>query len=514
MNLYATKLMTYHLVHQLQREGFSISYISKHFVMDWRTVKKYLSLSEPEYEQFLEAQTDRKKELEPYEGFVKSKLARHPETSSAQMFDWLKEHYPDFPSVNPKTVFNFVAWVRQKYHLPKTELARDYEMVPEMPYGAQAQADFGEYNMRNTQGRKVKVHFFTLSLSRSRYKFVFFSAAKFTAEAAILGHELAFSFLEGVPDTVVYDQDRVFLVSENSGDLVLTEKFRAYTKNCRFKLHFCRKADPESKGKIENVVKYVKQNFLYNRALTDIDTLNQEVLAWLGRTANHMPHSTTRKQPSSEWQIEKQYLQPYQPTVYKNDTPMDYAVRKDNSIAFKGNFYSLPLGTYTGKGCKVGIVAEQGKLLIHNHQGELLCTHQQSLSKGQKIINNDHKREKTAGIKTLIDQVCKGLEHPEQGLLLLEAIRTEKPRYIRDQVLLLKTAIETHPPAVMTQALSYCVANKLYSAVDLKSIAAHIHQQQTIPAAKVVHINPLNGTMPNAAFIQPATSTIEDYNMF
>jgi hypothetical protein len=65
MNSYAAKLMTYYLVQQLQWEGFSISYISKHFAMDWRTVKKYLGMSEFEYEPHQEAQTDRKKEPEP-----------------------------------------------------------------------------------------------------------------------------------------------------------------------------------------------------------------------------------------------------------------------------------------------------------------------------------------------------------------------------------------------------------------------------------------------------------------
>ena len=45
--------MTYHLVHQLHRDGFSISYISKYFVLDWRTVKRYLNMTETEYEAFL-----------------------------------------------------------------------------------------------------------------------------------------------------------------------------------------------------------------------------------------------------------------------------------------------------------------------------------------------------------------------------------------------------------------------------------------------------------------------------
>jgi hypothetical protein len=72
------------------------------------------------------------------------------------MHDWLKEHFSDFPSVSPKTVFNFVAWVRQKYHLLKTDTARIFEMVEETPYGEQGQIGFGVYNMRNSQGQRDK----------------------------------------------------------------------------------------------------------------------------------------------------------------------------------------------------------------------------------------------------------------------------------------------------------------------------------------------------------------------
>ncbi|MCF1717054.1 hypothetical protein L0U88_20595 [Flavihumibacter sp. RY-1] len=87
MNTYAKKLMTYHTVHQLHRDGLSISRISKELVLDWRTVKKYLSMTESDYEQFLQNQSERKKDLEPYEGFVKTRLTKYPETSAAQMND-------------------------------------------------------------------------------------------------------------------------------------------------------------------------------------------------------------------------------------------------------------------------------------------------------------------------------------------------------------------------------------------------------------------------------------------
>ena len=318
--------------------------------------------------------------------------------------------------------------------------------------------------------------------------------------------------MEGVPDTLVYDQDRVFLVSENKGDLILTEKFRAYSREVGFGLHFCRKADPQSKGKVENVIKYIKQNFLYNRPFCDIDTLNQEALAWLARTANHLPHSTTHKQPSAEWLMEKAYLKPYRAVERKGEERIAYTVRKDNSISYRGNFYSLPLGTYKGKGSKVELLIDNERLLIYDLQGGLLCTHKQSLGKGQKILNTDHKREKATGIETLIHEVCSGLQDPAQGRNFLGAIRSEKPRYIRDQALLLKAAIQTYPKEILSEALAYCCTHRLNSASDLKSICEHLsHTQQAHHTAKVVHMNPFSASVPRQAYIQPATSSISDY---
>jgi transposase len=130
-------------------------------------------------------------------------------------------------------------------------------MVEELPYGkqAQAQVDFGEYNMRNTCGNRVKVFFFILTLSRSRFKYVWFTNRYFTSLLAVEAHEKAFAFIRGVPLEIVYDQDKVFMVSENGGDIILTDTFRAYTREQSFSLYFCRKSDPESKGKVENVVR-------------------------------------------------------------------------------------------------------------------------------------------------------------------------------------------------------------------------------------------------------------------
>ena len=238
----------YHQIYKMNREGFSNLKISQELGIDRRTVKFYLTMDESQYEEFIQSQIQRKRELAPYEEFVKSRLELYQETPSAQMHDWLMEHYPDFPGVTPKTVYNFVMWIRQKYHIPQTCQIREYNAVEELEYGLQAQVDFGEYNMRNGLGKRIKVWFFTMVLSRSRYKYIFFSDVPFTSHTAIVAHEKAFAFYSGIPQEIVYDQDKVFLSNENKGDLLLTSEFKDYCRDRPFRLHFCRKADPESKG--------------------------------------------------------------------------------------------------------------------------------------------------------------------------------------------------------------------------------------------------------------------------
>ena len=228
--------MTYFQIKKMQQEGHSLSAIGRHLSLDRRTVKKYLSMSEQEYEAFLDSQSHRRKRLLPYESFVKDRLEQYWDTSAAQMHDWLKECYPNLTGVSAKTVFNFVCWVREKHCLPFVKEHRQHQMVEETPYGKQAQVDFGVYNMRSSLGNRIKVFFFTFLLSRSRFKYVWFTDKPFTSESAIWAHEKAFAFIQGAPDEVVYDQDRVFIASENHGDIVLTQAFRTYTRQQAFSL--------------------------------------------------------------------------------------------------------------------------------------------------------------------------------------------------------------------------------------------------------------------------------------
>ena len=505
----------YHQIHKMDREGFSNSKIGRELVLDRRTVKSYLSMDEREYEEYLAVQSKRDRGLAPYEKFVKGKLEKYQETPAAQMHDWLLEHYPGFPGVTAKTVYNFVMWVRQKHHLPKTSPVREFNAVEELPYGQQAQVDFGQYNMRNGLGKRIKVWFFTMLLSRSRHKYVFFSGTPFTSYTAIEAHETAFAFFEGVPQEVVYDQDKVFLADENKGDLLLTSAFKDYCRGRTFRLYFCRKADPQSKGKVENVVKYTKQNFLYNRPFSDVPLLNQEALAWLGRTANAKPHAATQKVPHAEWCIEKKSLTPFVAIAIKPPSNL-YTVRKDNTISYKGNFYTLPSGTYNGRGTQVNVVRENGFLVASSITNVILCSHAISTEKGKLVANTDHKRQKSDKLAQMLVSISLLFDDPALAIKFMENIRREKPRYLRDQLTLLKQTVEGNCAPVANQALEYCARMDVSSANDFRSVAERLHNersQKMDSMPKPISANPLNGVKADAANYLPVKSSIADYEL-
>ena len=461
------KLIMYYEIHRLHIiDGLSDRTIAEQLVCDRKTVSKYLSMNEEEYFAYLEKQRERNKLLSDYELFVYKKLDLFNDTGAAQMHDWLKEHYPDFPKVSKKTIYNFVFWVRNKYNIPYVpKSTRDYTTVPELPFGKQAQADFGEYSMRCSSGR-IKVHFFAMQLCSSRMKALNFQLTHFTTESSIISHEIAFNQLEGMPEVVVYDQDKVFLTDENLGEYLTTKEFGIYASERKIKLHFCRKSDPESKGKIENVVKYVKQNFLHNRIFEDIQTLNNQAAGWLARTGNGIEHTTTKKIPFLQWLLEKQHLRPYYPLSHVPVPPKGHGVLKDNTIRYRGNIYSLPIGTYQSSKSSVYIKEEEGLLVISNLSNEVIATHKIPAEKGIKVINNNHKRDNSQKIELLALNV-KGIFRDQGNAdLFIRSILQKYPRHQRDHLNEIKRLADIYAQEELEITLKYCVDNNITNASD------------------------------------------------
>lgn len=117
-----------------------------------------------------------------------------------------------------------------------------------------------------------------------------------------------------------------------------------------------------------------------------------------------MIHSGTKKVPHDEWIREQALLGPYIPYPIK---PLQaaYTVRKDNTICWKSNFYSLPLGTYKGRGSTVMVRVENGQLWISDPLCVELCRHSISIVKGARIKNSDHCRDKSSAVQQMMAEL-------------------------------------------------------------------------------------------------------------
>jgi hypothetical protein len=83
MNHYINQLIMYHEIQQQKRKGKQPSQIASFLGMDTRTTKKYLAMTEQEFDAYQEKLEQRSKRLAPYEDFVHRRLSDCLEASSA-----------------------------------------------------------------------------------------------------------------------------------------------------------------------------------------------------------------------------------------------------------------------------------------------------------------------------------------------------------------------------------------------------------------------------------------------
>ena len=358
--------------------------------------------------------------------------------------------------------------------------------MDELPSGQQAQVDMGEISLETLSGRHKKVYCFGMVMTHSRYKFILWQERPFTTDTFVQAHIKAFAFFGGRPREMVYDQDKILAVSENNGDIIYTEGFQNYVNEVKFDIFLCHGADPESKGLIENVVKYAKHGFAEHRIFRDIGSFNADCIAWLKRTGNKKEHGTTKKIPAEVFTLEKEHLIPvseYSFVVAANDS-IDYQVRKDNIVLYKGNRYRVPKGTYSPGKRVFMVVSDETVSITDTLTGEIYATHPLCHEKGKLIGQKRDDRDKS---KSLQEQECliqQLFQKDELVSPFLEHIHQAKPRYYRDQLGVIRKLFEEWDVELLIQGLHYCSEKELYSAGELKSSIIYLDQLKTAPKKK------------------------------
>jgi transposase len=149
--------------------------------------------------------------------------------------------------------------------------------VPLAHRPGEAQVDFGEAQVR-LRGEQVKVAMFVMTLPYSDAIFCQVFPRECT-EAFQEGHKRAFEFFGGVPRRISYDNSKIAVAKITGGrGREVTPEFLRLEAHYLFEHHFCLVRRPNEKGHVENLLGYVRRNYLVPVPETDnLEGLNAEL---------------------------------------------------------------------------------------------------------------------------------------------------------------------------------------------------------------------------------------------
>ncbi len=239
----------------------------------------------------------------------------------------------------------------------------------ETPPGRQSQMDWGILKFEDPDGSVHKVACFAMVLGHSRTRYVEFSR-RCDVWSLLRCMVNAFESYGGVPRTVLTDRMKTVLQSTDNGAPVWQERFLRFATEMGFVPKVCRTRRPQTKGKVERLVQYVKRNFMAGRRFVDFADLQAQATAWCAKV-NRKPHGTTGEAPLDLLPLEGLASLP-NPGILEAYRWERRQVGVDGFLSFDGVRYGVEW-RHSGQFLKVG--RRGGEILIVDDDGVVVQRH-------------------------------------------------------------------------------------------------------------------------------------------
>ncbi len=236
------------------RDGMSGREAARQFGLDRKTVSKILKYSVPP-------------------GYQRSVRVRRPKLDGfTDIIDQILEEDGTVHRKQRHTAKRIFERLRDEHGFTgKQTIVKDYvrergrrqrEMfVPLSHPPGHAQADFGEADAI-IGGVRHRAHFFVMTLPHSDACFVS-AYPSATTEAWLDGHNRAFAFFEGVPQSILYDNDKCLVARIlPDGTRQRTQAFSGLQSHYLFQDRYGRPGKGNDKGNVEGVVGLARRNFM------------------------------------------------------------------------------------------------------------------------------------------------------------------------------------------------------------------------------------------------------------
>src|SRR6266487_6330792 len=353
-------------IRDLKQKGWSVSAIAGELHLDRKTVRKHLLGAPHPYKRENLAPC----KIDPYRPFLRERWEKGVHNARKLLDEIRSRGYDGGYSQLKLAVSPWRDEERERAFVR-------FETAP----GEQSQMDWGHFG--NCGGRRLYGFALTLCYSRMRY-------IEFTQSQDI--HHLlssmvhGFRYFGGVTESVLTDRMKTVLIDQTGGELHFHKSFLEFAAYYGFVPRVCRPYRPETKGKIESSIRFVKQNFWPGIAFDSVADLNQQARVWMEKV-NRQQHSTTREVPYERLSKERLLLLDDQPD-YDTSYMEDRRVAKDCMLSYRGNRYSVPF-RHAGKTVLVREPVSGGKIQIYRDI-QLIAEHQLAEGRGVMVIDPTH----------------------------------------------------------------------------------------------------------------------------
>jgi transposase len=352
----------------LHREGHSIKEIARQTGRSRNTVRRVLREAAPAGF----SKTERDSCLDEFKLYLRERF----ESTGLSAVRLL-------PEIQAMGYVGSISTLRRYVHTlrPEQERLKKLTVRFETPPGKQMQADWGYCGrFPDATGRMVPVYAFVMVLAFSRMLYVEFTSSMHVP-VLIRGHMNAFEFFGGWTHEILYDNMKQVRLSQQE----LNPLFVDFANHYGFALKTHRIRRPRTKGKVERMVHYLKDNFLNGRSFFDFADLNAQGCHWLTHTANARVHATTLRRPLDLW--------PQEGLTALNSIARyklcEFVPRKagfDGFVRFDRSRYSIP-PEYAGQSVLIG--HRENRVVIRVHD-MIVAEHHVAQKAGDTIADPVH----------------------------------------------------------------------------------------------------------------------------
>jgi len=328
--------------------------------------------------------------------------------------------------------------------------------------------DWGHVGKVATAAGPRPLSVFCAVLGWSRYRFVVFTTSqKFPALAGALA--ACFEHLGGVPARVLFDNAKTVTTGFVAGQSVLNLDLVRLAAHYPFTPVTAAAADPETKGKVEALVRYVKSDCVPVEGFASVDAANRWALAWM-EEANRAVHPETAAIPMERLEEERVLLRPLRerPAVASGERRR---VDKCATVRVASARYSVP-AQLVGQWVEVQVA---GDVVRVHHEGAEVALHQLQAPGGSSIDNAHYPTPPPTGLRPLRPVTKTEREFLELGPVAEEYLRaaaaagaTRLPRRLDDVLDL----VRSHGHDAVVAAMQRAVVFGRFGTEDLRSILA------------------------------------------